>query len=215
MRAVMAVLRAAGNLKRAHPAENEFVLMLRAIIDVNLCKFLAHDVPLFRAIVADLFPGVSLPAPDYRALEAALRSRCAAAGLQATDYFLTKAIQLYEMISVRHGLMTVGQPFSGKTSALHMLAGALSQMAASGDTGPLVATVDVHTINPKAVTMGQLYGEADRATQEWRDGVLGARSQFSVGSCHPRATQAAHSCDVCVFGICTAAARARAAELLP
>jgi len=38
--------------------------------------------------------------------------------------------------------------------------------------GPLFSKVQTRMLNPKSVTMGQLYGENDKATQEWKDGVV-------------------------------------------
>eukprot|EP00879_Flechtneria_rotunda_P031035 GHRR01033858.1.p1 GENE.GHRR01033858.1~~GHRR01033858.1.p1 ORF type:complete len:129 (-),score=12.57 GHRR01033858.1:202-588(-) len=61
MRAVKSVLVMAGGLKRANPDLPENVVLIRAMRDSNLPKFLVHDVELFSNIIADLFPGVDVP----------------------------------------------------------------------------------------------------------------------------------------------------------
>ena len=47
--------------------------MLRAILDVNLAKFLHFDIPLFNGIMKDLFPGLERPVIPYTELKGAIK----------------------------------------------------------------------------------------------------------------------------------------------
>lgn len=68
MRAVKSVLVMAGQLRRKDPDLSEDIVLIRAMRDSNVPKFLEQDLPLFRSIITDLFPGVNVPFIDYGSL---------------------------------------------------------------------------------------------------------------------------------------------------
>ena len=63
--------------------------------------------------------------------------------------------------------MLVGPTGGAKTCNYVVLGRGLSALANDG-----FYKVITHTMNPKSITMGQLYGQANEQTREWNDGIL-------------------------------------------
>lgn len=181
MRAVKTVINTAGNLKQRDPTMEEQLIILRALKDVNVPKFTRQDLPLFNNIISDLFPNVQEKTLDYTAMIAALKKHCESKQLK--DTLIQKAIELYETVSVRHGVMLVGPAGCGKTSCYEGLAGALTLLYKQNVPGywPVQATV----INPKSITLGQLYGDFDVHSHDWTDGLLADAVRFAAGEPPP------------------------------
>ncbi|KAA6403801.1 MAG: hypothetical protein EZS28_000676 [Streblomastix strix] len=71
---------------------------------------------------------------------------------------------MYETMKVICGLMLVGETGTGKTKCLRALQGK-PQCSGFGQLRTIV-------LNPKAVTVGELYGEFNEITREWYDGLV-------------------------------------------
>ncbi|CAH0547855.1 unnamed protein product [Brassicogethes aeneus] len=180
MRAVKSVLVMAGALKRANPTRNEDVVLICALRDSNLPKFLTDDAILFQGILGDLFPGVELPVEDYGLFQEAIVEVMLEQILQPELPMIHKVIQLYETMIVRWGVMLVGPTGSGKSAILNTLNMALTKMYTDEIPGPYYHPVHTYFMNPKAVTAGELYGEVNPFTLEWRDGLMGLMMRTAV-----------------------------------
>jgi dynein heavy chain, axonemal len=165
LRNILSVLRTAGATKRENIHEDEELLLYRTIRDMNLSKLIAQDVPLFLSMLADLFPAISAPSKrEYPTIESAVAKVVADKGLIYHPPWVSKVIQLYETIQVRHGIMVTGPAGSGKSSIIETL------QAAS----MLVDDVQIRLIriNPKAIQASELYGQSDPSSGEWIRGVF-------------------------------------------
>eukprot|EP00058_Branchiostoma_floridae_P007678 XP_002593166.1 hypothetical protein BRAFLDRAFT_57938 [Branchiostoma floridae] len=172
LRALVSVLRYAGRKKRANPNMPDEEVLIISMRDMNLAKLTSVDLPLFNSIVSDLFPGVDPPAIDYGKFKQAIDAELKAAGLQNIFFTTQKIIQLFETKNSRHSTMIVGKTGSGKTVTWRILQATMGRMKKQGDAQFSCENVKDYPINPKALSLGELYGEFDLNTNEWTDGVL-------------------------------------------
>uniref|UniRef100_A0A4W6ECP9 Dynein axonemal heavy chain 2 n=1 Tax=Lates calcarifer TaxID=8187 RepID=A0A4W6ECP9_LATCA len=170
LRALTSLLRYAGKKRRACSNVPDEEVLLMAMKDMNIAKLTSTDLPLFNGITQDLFPAVETPIIDYGELKKAIEAELCQSGLQVTPFTMTKVIQLYETKNSRHSSMLVGKTGSAKSVTWKILQSALTALNLKGVPG--FQLVHEYPLNPKAMSLGELYGENDLSTNEWTDGVL-------------------------------------------
>ncbi|CAE7852930.1 Dnah8, partial [Symbiodinium microadriaticum] len=165
LRNILSVLRTAGQTKRDKPKDPEEVVLMSTLRDMNLSKLVAQDVPLFLSLISDLFPGLGIPGGvQHNELKSALATAVKNGNLILHPSWSIKVIQLYETTLVRHGIMMVGPSGTGKSKIISCLQDSLS-----------VTTGVSHKrckMNPKAIRAEEMFGETDKLSGEWLDGIF-------------------------------------------
>jgi dynein axonemal heavy chain len=163
LRTMKAVLMRAGSLKRSSPSTDEAMILVTALRDMNVPRFIFDDVPLFQGLLRDLWPGLEVPPMDDEEFKTAVEESLQEGDYQVVPEQVDRIVQLYETMKTRHTTMVVGPTGSGKSVVIQMLAKAHSKLG---------RPTKLKILNPKAQTVNELYGVLDPNTRDWTDGLL-------------------------------------------
>jgi len=130
LRPIKSVLVQAGSLKRMYPDMPEDAVLMRALRDMNMPKFVFEDEPLFKGLLQDLFPGLRADRVGNEELKTNSTDFLEDNGYGSREdkYFddqIGKVVQLFETSSTRHTTMVVGPTSGGKSVIIKTLAEAL------------------------------------------------------------------------------------------
>ncbi|OKL56213.1 Dynein heavy chain, cytoplasmic [Talaromyces atroroseus] len=174
LRALKSVLVSSGGLKRARLANSDGDLGPDAIIEPQIIvqslretiapKLIREDVETMLEIQTEDFPGVEYVPANYEKLTQAIRDIANENHFVASDTWITKTLQLYQIQTIHHGVMMVGRSGAGKSASWKVLLQALQRV--EGIDGIC------HVIDSKVMSKEALYGNLDSTTREWTDGLF-------------------------------------------
>jgi len=174
LRGIKSILSRAGYLKEKFAHEPEKIVLIRAMKDSNLPKFLDNDIELFLDIISDLFPRVEVEKVENKLFLDKVKDVLAKDSMVPIPRFIEKINQLLDTMMVRLGNMIVGLAGTGKSSLYHTLAKTLSELGKQKDipADNWFCPITTNILNPKSVTKNDLYMSKDEITQTWEDGIV-------------------------------------------
>ena len=175
LRGIKSILTRAGYLKEKFPKDPEAEVLIRAMKDSNLPKFLEVDIELFLDIITDLFPKIVVSKIENKVFNEKVKQIVEEENLKPTPGFIEKVGQLLDTMMVRLGNMIVGETGVGKTSIYKVLMKTLTELGKNKDlaaTDDWYCKINSDLLNPKAVPKSDLYMAKDEITQTWEDGIV-------------------------------------------
>lgn len=182
IRTMKTILFQAKYFKRNYPNLNESQIIFDAIWKVNAPKLIETDLKIFNELCKQIFPQIenvstttlngasddngSIVLMEF--IVKCLKKR----NLQPTQFIIEKIVQIYQMIEMNAGIIIIGDTLTGKSTAWQILADTLREIKSNGIDTIIEYDVLYRIINPKSISLKQLFGHIDSITLEWCEGVL-------------------------------------------
>ena len=164
LRSMKAVLSSAGTLKRDNLDMQEDLILLKAMKDLNMPKFIKDDAILFEGLLKDLFPDLDNTELKNEG-EEVIREVMKNMGYKVLDGQVLKVLQMYEVMNIRHCTMICGPPMSGKSCIIDVLRKTFEKLRGG-------ANMVTYLINPKAQSVPRLYGRKNEISDDFEIGIL-------------------------------------------
>lgn len=170
--------------------QEENLLLIRAVNMCNYPRLHDQDVHLFNAIVRDLFPGtlgtpavpgnslgsnsaMSFSLMGLTPLEDEIRRQLHHNGYQDVPSWINKILEVFVTLEIRTGVVQTGPSASGKTIAAKILKDAVTTLREHHrHPDSRYQRVSSYFLNPKSVSVTELYGFFHPVTREWTDGLV-------------------------------------------
>ena len=163
LRSMKAVLSSAGTLKRNHLDWAEDLILMKAMKDLNMPKFIKDDSILFEGLLKDLFPDLVSDVPEKGG--DTVREIMKTMGLKVLDGQVVKVLQMYEVMNIRHCTMICGPPMSGKSIIIDILRNVFQKFKS-------IDNMVSYLINPKAQSVPRLFGKKNEISDDFEIGIL-------------------------------------------
>lgn len=179
LRTVGSVLTIAGNLKRDYTGgkdqdaerKDEENMLIKALKDANFPKFLDEDTKLFKALLSDLFPESEVHdiLPDDLIKE--ITKIIQRSNREVSPFYIYKCIQLFDIVTIRLGVCLVGPAGTGKSTVISLVSEGMKNLRLDNNPDPKYKDVEYSVINPKSISMGELFGQENEETKTFVYGI--------------------------------------------
>ena len=163
MRSIKSLLLMAALKKQANVEHLEEEILLSSILDCNAPKLIQADENLFLDLVSDIGFSLGSKMLSTSEDECKLIHLMKSSGFEPFPEFCDKVMHFYKTAEIRLGILGLGPPDSGKTTIISLA----SQLKIDG----CVSSMHLFNINPKSLSVHELYGNFQPSTKEWQDGL--------------------------------------------